>query len=149
MKEHNQEECLSVGGGGVEVENKCCKLTTVFQYDGWLMMLNLWWILSICLMTHFLKKRHNYLITGVHQATLKAKYSQSWIQHWCLSSASFLILPTVYLHVDEAYPAHFTHPLQLEAECLIPAQSTAGCPARLADHSGVQPEHGAEFSCRM
>lgn len=79
---------------------------------------------------------------------MKAEYSQSLILHWYLSSASFLILPAVFLHGDEAHPAHFTHPLQLEAECLIPAQPTAGCPASLADHSGVQPEHGADFSCR-
>lgn len=42
-------------------------------------------------------------------------------------------------------PVSQTHPLQLDAEGLIPAQPADGRPARPADHSGVQPEHRADL----
>lgn len=39
----------------------------------------------------------------------------------------------------------FTHPLQLEAEGLIPAQPVGGGPARPANRSAVQAQHGTNF----
>lgn len=40
---------------------------------------------------------------------------------------------------------YWTHPLQLDAEGLIPVQPADGCPARPTDHSGVQSEHRADL----
>lgn len=69
------------------------ELTTVFHYNGCLMMLiSVVELVSVGLRTHF--QRDSCLITVVHQVTMKAEYFQGWILilYWYLYLCTLLLL---------------------------------------------------------
>lgn len=156
MKQHNQEECLSVGGGA-ELGKKNGS-QTLFSLS-----VSLEWLFNdaksvvyffprnkaLFVRTNFLKETDCCLITvvapGNNGGWLLPGLSSTLYLHIC-SLLLFTFSVTAWWWSTSNL--HSSYPLQLEAESLIPAQPATGRPTRLADHSGVQPEHGADFSCR-
>lgn len=88
MKQHNQEECLSVGGGGAELEetahtHRGAALKRLFE--------DAKSAVEVCqpntplfVGTHFLTQRSCRLITAAHQATIKAALFNFSLQGFCV-----------------------------------------------------------------